>query len=81
MHAECINELLRKAQGSGYIAALASGTLGAMVQSEQVRSVILSGGGTKPVIRMLGRSNAALPGMDDMLPMTLDYLFRFNISK
>ena len=63
-HAECINELLKQVQGSGYVAALASGTLGAMVQSDSVRSVLLRGEGTKPVIRMLGQTNAALPGND-----------------
>ena len=61
-YAECISELLKKAQGSGYVAALASGTLGAMAQSDSVRSVLLRGEGTKPVIRMLGQTNAAIPG-------------------
>ena len=66
--AECISELVRKAQGSGYVAALASGTLGAMAQSDAVRSVILQGEGTKPIVLMLARTNLALPGMPFCVP-------------
>ncbi|DBB07175.1 TPA: hypothetical protein ACH3X1_011742 [Trebouxia sp. C0004] len=61
-HSECVSELVRKAQGSGYVAALASGTLGSMAQSDAVRSVILQGEGTKPIVLMLSRTNLALPG-------------------
>ncbi|KAA6430088.1 MAG: hypothetical protein FRX49_00519 [Trebouxia sp. A1-2] len=61
-HSECISELVRTAQGSGYVATLASSTLGAMAQSDAVRSVILQGEGTKPIVLMLARTNLALPG-------------------
>ena len=53
---------MKKAQGSGYVAGLAGATLGAMAQSDAVRSVILHGQGTKPIVLMLARTNLALPG-------------------
>lgn len=66
---------MRVAKGSGYVAALASGTLGAMVQSDSVLSVILSGEGTKPVVGMLGHTNLALPGNAQLLPSVTVYFF------
>ena len=58
LFAGCVRELVSIAQGSGYIASLASGTLGALVQSDIVRAAVLEGIGTRPI-----RTDAALPGM------------------
>ena len=53
---------MNTAQGCGYVASLASGTLGALVQSEAVRSSVLEGIGTRPIVRMLARTDIAVPG-------------------
>ena len=57
--AECVKELVRKAQGSGYLASLASGTLATLMQSDAVRAAVLEVIGARPVIL----TDVALPGM------------------
>ncbi|KAL3145639.1 hypothetical protein ABBQ32_003181 [Trebouxia sp. C0010 RCD-2024] len=59
---ECIRELVHIAQGSGYVASLASGTLGVLVRSDAVRTALLERNGTRPIVSMLSRTDVALPG-------------------
>ena len=54
---------MNKAQGSGFVASLASGTLGVLVRSDAVRAAVLESNGTKPIVSMLTRTDIALPGM------------------
>ena len=56
--AECVRELVGVAQGCGYVASLASATLGGLVQSEVVRSAVLEKMRTQPIIR----THVVLPG-------------------
>ena len=58
-----MRELLRIARGSGYAASLASGTLGALVQSDVVRAAVLEGTGIRPIIH----TDVALPGLSFVL--------------
>lgn len=54
---------MNRAQGSGFVASLASGTLGVLVRSDAVRAALLQRNGTRPIVGMLTRTDVALPGM------------------
>lgn len=69
LFAECVRELVRLAQGSGYVATLASGTLGIFVQSDPVRAAVLEG---------IVRTDTALPGMSVCLVSNLQTLVIFH---
>lgn len=69
LFAECVRELVRIAQGSGYVATLASGTLGIFVQSDPVRAAVLEG---------IVRTDIALPGMSVCLVSNLQTLVIFH---
>lgn len=57
--ADCVRELVSISQGAGYVASLASGTLGVLVQSDVVRAAVLERIGGRPILR----TDVPLPGM------------------
>ena len=55
--------LLARAQGPDCIAALASHTLGALVQLAPIREALLKGQGLRPLVVSLRDADTVLPGM------------------
>ena len=53
---------MARAQGSDYVAAIASYTLGALVQLAPIRGALLKGQGVRPLVHCLRDADAVLPG-------------------